>query len=123
MTYDDKTSKYGLELYFNDQQSMGGPNSIGIPNTQKPAYDPLATVPDLSGFQDYLSRGYTTLHNLAANIVLKLETGEKNAKISLLTAPMPATNNTKDSYSDILTLTLPFLLLLIFIPPVYNMVF
>lgn len=53
---------------------MGGANSIGIPNTQKAAYDPLATVPDTSGFLDYLSRGYSVLHNLAANVILKIET-------------------------------------------------
>ena len=53
---------------------MGGPNSIGIPNTQKEAYNPLATTPDTAGFVDYMTRGYSMLHNLAANIVLKLET-------------------------------------------------
>ena len=29
---------------------MGGPNSIGIPNTQKPAYNPLQTTPETAGF-------------------------------------------------------------------------
>lgn len=36
---------------------------------------------------------------------------------------MPASNNKSDPYTQILTSTLPFLLLLIFIPPVYNTVF
>lgn len=70
----DDAGSYHLELYFNDQQQMGGPNSIGIPNTQKPAYNPLQTTPDLSGFVDYLTRGYSVLQNLAANVVLKIET-------------------------------------------------
>lgn len=52
---------------------MGGPNSIGIPNTQNKAYNPLQTTPDTKGFVDYMSRGYSLLHNLAANIVLKIE--------------------------------------------------
>ena len=87
---DEDTKTWTTELYFNDQQSLGGPNSIGIPNTQKPAYSPLTTSPDTSGFKDYLGRGYETLHNLAANIILKLETGSKNAHITLLAAPMPS---------------------------------
>ena len=63
------------------------------------------------------------LHNLAANVVLKLESGNDDATISLLAAPMPATNDTEDPFIQVWTLTLPFLLLLIFIPPVYNTVF
>jgi ATP-binding cassette subfamily A (ABC1) protein 3 len=47
---------------------------------------------------DYLSRGYETLHNLAANVVLKIELDDVNAKISLLTAPMPPTNDKEDSF-------------------------
>jgi len=102
---------------------MGGPNSIGIPNTQKPAYNPIQTTPDTSGMKDYLKRGYETLHNLAANIVLKIELNDVNAKISLLTMPMPATNDKSDSFTQVITGVLPLLLLLIFIPPVYNTVY
>jgi len=102
---------------------MGGPNSIGIPNTQKAAYNPLQTTPDTTGFVDYLTRGYSVLHNLAANVVLKIESGDDNAIITLLSAPMPASSNTSDPFTQVLTSTLPFFLLLIFIPPVYNTVF
>ena len=28
---------------------MGGNESIGIPNTQTPAYNPIKTAPDISG--------------------------------------------------------------------------
>ena len=45
---------------------------MGIPNTATPAYNPLQTVPNTDGFTDYLSRGYSTLHNLAANVLIKL---------------------------------------------------
>ena len=102
---------------------MGGPNSIGIPNTQNDAYNPLQKVPDTKGFVDYLTRGYSMLHNLAANVVLKIESQKDDATISLLAAPMPASSDTSDPFTQVWTLTLPFLLLLIFIPPVYNMVF
>ena len=33
LEHNDDTGAYELELYFNDQQQMGGPNSIGIPNS------------------------------------------------------------------------------------------
>ena len=102
---------------------MGGPNSIGIPNTQTAAYNALAKVPDTKGFVDYMTRGYSMLQNLAANVVLKLESDNDDAVISLLAAPMPASSDTSDPFTQIWTLTLPFLLLLIFIPPVYNTVF
>lgn len=40
---------------------MGGGGSIGIPNTQVAAYSPLTTVPDTTGYYDYLNRGYSIL--------------------------------------------------------------
>ena len=105
---------------------MGGPNSIGIPNTLNAAYNPLQTTPDTKGFVDYLSRGYSLLHNLGANIVLKLHSkgdAAQDANIAILSAPMPASSSSSDPFTQVWTLTLPFLLLLIFIPPVYNTVF
>lgn len=67
------------------------------------------------------------LQNLAANVVLKIETEDSSpdadATISLLAVPMPASSNTSDPFLQVWTGVLPFLLLLIFIPPVYNMIF
>ena len=63
------------------------------------------------------------MHNLAANVILKIETEDDDAIISFLSAPMPASNNTSDPFTTVLTSTLPFFLLLIFVPPVYNTVF
>lgn len=96
---------------------------MGIPATETPAYNPLQTVPSTDGFVDYLNRGYSILHNLAANVVLKLETNEANAKITMMTEPLPANNDSTDPFGTIITGVLPQLILLIFIPPVYNMVF
>lgn len=101
---------------------MGGPNSIGIPNSQKPAYDPIATKGSAKGFTDYLERGYSVLHNLAANVVLKIETDTDNAKISLLSIPMIGSTGDSDAFMPFLSVLTPFLVIVIFIPPVYNMV-
>ena len=63
------------------------------------------------------------MHNLAANVVLKIESTNENAKITMMTAPLPANNDSTDDFGQIITGVLPQLILLIFIPPVYNMVF
>lgn len=41
----------------------------------------------------------------------------------MMTAPLPANNDSTDDFGQIITGVLPQLILLIFIPPVYNMVF
>ena len=41
----------------------------------------------------------------------------------MLTAPLPSNNDSSDQFGDIITGVLPLLILLVFIPPVYNMVF
>lgn len=108
---------------MNDQTQMGGQNSVNIPSTQTPAYDPLQTTPNTQGFTDYLSRSYGMLHNLAANVILKIESNLDTADISILACPMPAYYDKTDSFTSIINGVLPLLILLIFIPPVYNMVF
>ena len=95
---DAETNEWSLELYFNDQSTLGGTSSTGIPNTQVPAYNPLQTTPDVGDYEKYLRRGYATLHNLAANVILKLTTGVDEAGISLLAKPMPAETNVSDSF-------------------------
>jgi len=73
-------------------------------------------------YEKYLRRGYGTLHNVAANIILKLETGLDDAGISLVAKPMPAETNVTDSFTQVWSKIFPFLVILMFIPPVYNMI-
>ena len=80
-------------------------------------------MPNTDGFTDYLTRGYSVLHNLAANVILKLETDTAEASINVLSAPLPSNYDSNDDYGQIIQGVLPQLILLIFIPPVYNMVF
>ena len=122
MHHDETTKKYELELYFNDQAKMGGPQAIAIPDTQGPAYNPLATKASTDGFTDYLEKGYSLLHNLAANVILKLETGTDNAHISVLNVPVTATTGDSDAFLAFYSVLTPLIYLLIFIPPVYNFV-
>lgn len=50
-------------------------------------------------------------------------TGAKNANIAQMTIPVPGTVGVDDDFLQLLEVLLPFLLLVSFIPPVYNMVF
>ena len=63
------------------------------------------------------------LHNLAANVILKLETGNDNALIALMSSPMAANTKISDPFKLFQIDVLPFLILLMFVPPVYNTVF
>jgi len=69
-----------------------------------------------------LRRGYETLHNLAANIILKLETENDDAAISLLAKPLPAETNISDFFKRVWGEIFPLALILMFVPPVFNMV-
>ena len=112
-----------MELFFDDQETLGGTSSVGIPTTKGPAYDPLETAPDPLSYLKWFRRGFTTLHNLAANVVLKIETDDAAASITMLTDAMDSVNNVKDgSFQGVMLKILPFLFVLIFVPPVYNMV-
>lgn len=56
-------------------------------------------------------------------MILKIETGNDNALIALMASPMAANTDTSDPFSDFQVDVLPFMILLMFIPPVYNTVF
>ena len=89
----DGTNSYTTNLYFNDQTTMGGQKSVGIPNQQSPVYSPTANAPDLGNYEKYSYRGFAYLQNLAANIVLKHETQKDSASISLMTLPEDPTSS------------------------------
>lgn len=71
----------------------------------------------------YMQRGYAHLQNLFANFVLRQETGEANAMIVSMMAPVPTTTFINDPFAQVLAQLFPFFMLLIYIPPVYNMTF
>ena len=119
----DENEEWNLEMYFDDQETLGGTSSVGIPDTKGPAYDPLSTAPEIQAYEKWFRRGFSTLHNLAANVLLKMDTGVTTASITMIADPMSSINNTKDdSFQGTMLKILPFLMILIFVPPVYNMV-
>ena len=62
------------------------------------------------------------LHNLVANVVLKISTGNDAATISLMAVPELATTTSLDAFSEVLSGVLPLLLLFIYILPVFTVV-
>lgn len=115
--------EWELELYFDDQETLGGTSSVGIPDTSGPAYNELSTTPDVKSYEKWFRRGFSTLHNLAANVLLKIYSETETATITLIADPMDSINNTKDgSFQGVMLKVLPFLFILMFMAPVYNMV-
>jgi hypothetical protein len=62
------------------------------------------------------------LHNLIANIVLRISTGDNAATISLMAVPELSAAIELDSFSEILSGVLPLLILFMYIYPVFNTV-
>lgn len=60
---------------------------------------------------------------MIANSILLATTGVDTASIQVLHSPLPANVYVEDDFSTVLVTALPFFLLVMFIPPVYNMVF
>jgi len=55
-------------------------------------------MPDMNSFEAYQRRGYAYLHNLVANQILKKLTDNKEANISIMTAPVPGTVSIEDDF-------------------------
>ena len=72
-------NSYTADLFFNDQVTMGGSKSIGMPDQLNPVYNPTTNVPNLDDYLMLSQRGFVYLQNIAANIILQEETGNDNA--------------------------------------------
>ena len=89
---------YSMKLYYPDHSFPGAHFAAGIPLQTNPVYNPTRMAPDMNSFEQYSRRGYAYLHNLMANQVLKQATGDIDANISLMTAPVPGAVNVQDKY-------------------------
>ena len=49
----------------------------------------MKKAPDMEAYENYNRRGYSYLHNLIANIVLKHTTGNPQALVSMMVSPVP----------------------------------
>lgn len=77
----------------------------------------------MNAFEWYSRRGFSYLHNLLANQVLKYVTDNEDANITLMFAPVPGAVDLQDDFVPILQGLLPLLILLAYVPMVYNTVF
>ena len=65
---------------MNDQKLKEGGKSYSIYPTDEPFDSPTDRANEIE-FKNYISNGFSVLQNLAANIVLKLETNDGGAQI------------------------------------------
>jgi hypothetical protein len=110
-------------MFFNDQLKYSGRFGIGIPSQKEPAWNAYTQAPNMEAFENYQRRGYAYLHNLLANAILLATSGVTTASINVIHAPVPAEVYIEDDFGTVLVGMLPFFLLVMFIPPVYNSVF
>lgn len=101
---------------------MSGPIRVGIPTQLKPAWDPSQSTPQILAYRSYTEKGYSLLHNLIANFILKRATKNDDATISLMTVPIEADVSPLDLFSLVVSLVLPRFLLFMYILPVFKVV-
>ena len=94
-----------------------------IPSQAADPYDPLAVSQDWGSSIKYENSGYPYLQNLVANVILKKSTGNPEATISTVISPVPATKFDLDPFGEVVGTMLPFLIVIIYIAPVYNQVY
>ena len=95
---------------------------MGIPSQLYPSWSPSVTEPRFGNYELYANNGYAMLQNLIANVVLKYATNNPAATISLMAVPEPSATTQLDAFSEILSGTLPLLLLFMYILPVFTIV-
>jgi hypothetical protein len=79
--------------------SRRSPDAVGIPSQYDPSWDASTSRPKLTEFKQYTNNGYSMLHNLIANLVLKKVTGNNDATISLMAVPQDAEDKPLDRFS------------------------
>ena len=114
---------YQIMFYFSDQQMLTAHFAAGMPNQSNPVWAPQNVKADMNSFEWYSRRGYIYLQNMMANQILKLKSGDADASITTMTAPVPGQAAVDDDFTAPLTVLLPFCLMLTYICMVYNMVF
>jgi ATP-binding cassette subfamily A (ABC1) protein 3 len=71
----------------------------------------------------YLKRGYALLESIAVNMILAYELEDDKAHLTMMNIPMKSEYDQSDPFSVILTNLFNFMILLIYIPPVYNTIY
>ena len=120
---ENSRNDYEIKFYFNDEKTFAGAFANGIPNQSNPAYNPANPDPDMSAFENYSNRGFAYLHSVAANAVLKRSTENPQASISMMHSPVPGSVFVSDDFGTALAALLPSLLMVMYIPMVYDVVF
>jgi ATP-binding cassette subfamily A (ABC1) protein 3 len=97
-----------------------------MPDQVIAAYDEFIANPDLQNFKFYTNKGYSKLHNMIANLILREKFPDEKdnhlATISNLIIPNRGEDYEQNDFARILPL-LSFFLFLIFIVPLYRITY
>ena len=77
-------NNYDVKFYFNDLALNSNPFSNGIPSQSNPVWEPNTVKPDMNSFEIYQRRGYSVLHSIMANSILKAKTKDNDANIAIM---------------------------------------
>ena len=80
-------------------------------------------MPSFRAYSDYIGSGYPWLQNLVANIILKRSSGVQEASIATMLLPEPSLTMDLDLFGLFIGAVLPFILVVIYIAPLYNQVY
>ena len=118
---DSTTNQYQLNLIFDDILTEESPNS-NIPNQRFPSYDKYIRKPDFKSWEQYKTGGFTYLQNLFANHILKTRTSN-TSYISMIHVPVKTSRYNDDSFAEGVTELWNFLVLFLFLAPLYRLVY
>ena len=100
-----------------------GPMYANIPDQYGASWSEASTTPNTNSYQMFWQRGYAVIENLAVNMIIAEDTGVDTSSLALMAIPMQSNDAVVDSFASVLQQLFPFMILLMFIPPVYNSVY
>ena len=118
---DSSTNSYQVNMIFDDILSTRS-SSGNMPNQQLDAADKYQRSPNTDAWKQYKQGGYTYLQNIVSNAILRSETGNSNAYISMIYTPLKSGHYMNDDFATAITGMWSFFVLLIYLAPLYRFV-
>lgn len=112
-------SDYAVNLVFNDRREQAS----GRMMPYLPPVNRFTSKADLSSFNLITQQGFADLQNWIANEILREKTGIANASIAATVVPFYTDSYISDDFESLLGNMLGLFLLLVYVPPVYRLIF
>ena len=115
--HEREENNFELELFFNDAVVL---DYRSIPDQNDPAASVSQMIPQVRQYAYYSYYGFGYLQNWAANAILGHVSGDPDAMIAAMTAPLKQQPIVADKFIALCYLVLPYFTMLMFIPMVYR---